>query len=150
MASSRLPGRLRRRGRPAVASSRERVHVDALCGDAGDQALGGGPVRLRQQPVLLEAASYRLRGHSVVDPARYRWAEVAERLRAADRSRRFVPGWRPRAVTRQAVIRDDQVTIGTTMALTLSIDHRVLDGATGAAFLADLKALIEEPLRIVL
>lgn len=35
------------------------------------------------------------------------------------------------------------------MALTLSIDHRVLDGASGAAFLADLKVLLEQPLRIV-
>jgi pyruvate dehydrogenase E1 component alpha subunit len=41
-------------------------------------------VREEQQPVLLEAVSYRLRGHSVVDPARYRSAEEAERLRAAD------------------------------------------------------------------
>ncbi|HLI38713.1 MAG TPA: pyruvate dehydrogenase complex dihydrolipoamide acetyltransferase [Streptosporangiaceae bacterium] len=54
------------------------------------------------------------------------------------------------AVTRQPVVRGDQVTIGATMALTLSIDHRVLDGATGAGFLTDLKKLIEEPMRIVL
>ena len=54
------------------------------------------------------------------------------------------------AATRQPVARGDQVTIGTIMALTLSIDHRVLDGASGAAFLADLKTLIEEPMRMVL
>jgi pyruvate dehydrogenase E2 component (dihydrolipoamide acetyltransferase) len=35
------------------------------------------------------------------------------------------------------------------MKLTLSIDHRALDGATGAQFLADLKATLEEPLRIL-
>ena len=35
------------------------------------------------------------------------------------------------------------------MALTLSIDHQVLDGASGAAFLADLKTLVEEPMRMV-
>ena len=51
---------------------------------------------------------------------------------------------------RQPVVRDDQVTIGTTMALTLSIDHRAVDGATGARFLARLRELIEEPLGIVL
>jgi pyruvate dehydrogenase E2 component (dihydrolipoamide acetyltransferase) len=51
---------------------------------------------------------------------------------------------------RQPVVRDDQVTIGTTMALTLSIDHRAVDGATAARFLARLKELIEEPLDIVL
>jgi pyruvate dehydrogenase E2 component (dihydrolipoamide acetyltransferase) len=35
------------------------------------------------------------------------------------------------------------------MRLTLSIDHRALDGATGAAFLARLKDVLEHPLRIV-
>lgn len=49
----------------------------------------------------------------------------------------------------QPVVRDGEVRAGVTMALTLSIDHRVLDGATGAAFLSDLKSLLEQPLRIV-
>lgn len=49
----------------------------------------------------------------------------------------------------QPVVRDGEVRPGVTMALTLSIDHRVLDGATGAAFLADLRSLLEQPLRIV-
>jgi pyruvate dehydrogenase E2 component (dihydrolipoamide acetyltransferase) len=49
----------------------------------------------------------------------------------------------------QPVVRDGEVRPGVTMALTLSIDHRVLDGATGAAFLADLKTLLEQPVRIV-
>lgn len=40
--------------------------------------------RTERQPMLLEAVSYRLRGHSVVDPARYRPAEEAERLRSLD------------------------------------------------------------------
>jgi pyruvate dehydrogenase E2 component (dihydrolipoamide acetyltransferase) len=35
--------------------------------------------------------------------------------------------------------------VGTRMMLTLSCDHRVVDGAVGAAFLSDLKALIEYP-----
>ena len=37
--------------------------------------------RGEHQPGLLEAVSYRLRGHSVVDPAKYRTAEDAERVR---------------------------------------------------------------------
>ena len=49
----------------------------------------------------------------------------------------------------QPVVKDGEVRPGVTMALTLSIDHRVLDGATGAAFLADLRSLLEQPLRIV-
>ncbi|EWM19171.1 dihydrolipoamide acetyltransferase family protein [Kutzneria sp. 744] len=48
------------------------------------------------------------------------------------------------------IVRDGQLVAGTTMTLTLSIDHRVLDGATAARFLADLTALLEHPVRIVL
>ena len=51
---------------------------------------------------------------------------------------------------RQPVVRDDQVTIATTMTLTLSIDHRAVDGASAAGFLTRLKELIEQPLDIVL
>ena len=51
---------------------------------------------------------------------------------------------------RQPVVRGDQVTIATTVTLTVSIDHRAVDGATAAGFLARLKELIEEPLDIVL
>lgn len=40
--------------------------------------------RVDRQPGLLEAVSYRLRGHSVVDPARYRSREETERLRELD------------------------------------------------------------------
>ena len=51
---------------------------------------------------------------------------------------------------RQPVVRGDQVTIGTIMTLTLSIDHRAVDGATAASFLTRLRELIEEPLDIVI
>lgn len=50
----------------------------------------------------------------------------------------------------QPVVRDGELAVGTTMALTLSIDHRVLDGATAAVLLADLKNLLEHPPSIVL
>jgi pyruvate dehydrogenase E2 component (dihydrolipoamide acetyltransferase) len=50
---------------------------------------------------------------------------------------------------RQPVVRGDQVAVGTAMSLTLSIDHRAVDGATGAGFLTELKGLIEDPLSIV-
>ncbi|RAG83344.1 pyruvate dehydrogenase (acetyl-transferring) E1 component subunit alpha [Streptacidiphilus pinicola] len=45
--------------------------------------------RGRHRPVLLETVSYRLRGHSVVDPARYRSAEETQRLREKDPLPRF-------------------------------------------------------------
>jgi pyruvate dehydrogenase E2 component (dihydrolipoamide acetyltransferase) len=53
------------------------------------------------------------------------------------------------AAREEAVVRDGQLVAATTMKLTLSIDHRVLDGATAAAFMRDLVRLIEHPLRII-
>jgi pyruvate dehydrogenase E2 component (dihydrolipoamide acetyltransferase) len=53
------------------------------------------------------------------------------------------------ATTPTPVAVDDQLVIRPTMNLTLSIDHRALDGATGAQFLQQLRATLEEPLRIV-
>jgi pyruvate dehydrogenase E2 component (dihydrolipoamide acetyltransferase) len=44
---------------------------------------------------------------------------------------------------------DGQVEIRQVLRLTLSIDHRAVDGATGAAFLTQLKDVLEQPLRIV-
>ena len=53
------------------------------------------------------------------------------------------------AVQEEAVVRDGQLTAATRMKLTLSIDHRVLDGAMAAAFLEDLVKLVEHPVRIL-
>jgi pyruvate dehydrogenase E1 component subunit alpha len=50
--------------------------------------------RGEHQPMLLETVSYRLRGHSVVDPAKYRTAEDTERLRQGDP----LPAFRARLV----------------------------------------------------
>jgi pyruvate dehydrogenase E2 component (dihydrolipoamide acetyltransferase) len=50
----------------------------------------------------------------------------------------------------EAVVRDGEVVVRTTMKVTLSVDHRVLDGATAAAFLADLVRHLEHPLGIVI
>ncbi|MCX6336743.1 MAG: pyruvate dehydrogenase complex dihydrolipoamide acetyltransferase [Bacteroidetes bacterium] len=47
------------------------------------------------------------------------------------------------------VVKNGQVVPGNVMKLTLSCDHRVVDGATGAAFLQTLKSLLEEPLRML-
>ena len=48
------------------------------------------------------------------------------------------------------VVKNNQVVPGNIMKLTLSCDHRVVDGATGAAFLQTLKALLEEPVRLLI
>jgi pyruvate dehydrogenase E2 component (dihydrolipoamide acetyltransferase) len=47
------------------------------------------------------------------------------------------------------VITDGAVVAGKRLAMTLSCDHRVVDGAVGAAFLAELRRLIEHPLRVL-
>ncbi len=47
------------------------------------------------------------------------------------------------------VVKNGQVVPGNVMKLTMSCDHRVVDGATGAAFLQTLKSLLEEPLRML-
>jgi pyruvate dehydrogenase E2 component (dihydrolipoamide acetyltransferase) len=47
------------------------------------------------------------------------------------------------------VVVDGAVAAGKRLALTLSCDHRVVDGAIGAAFLAELKHLVERPLRVL-
>lgn len=43
------------------------------------------------------------------------------------------------------VVKAGQIVVGQTMTLTLSCDHRVVDGAVGAQFLAALKAILEAP-----
>ena len=43
------------------------------------------------------------------------------------------------------VVKNGQIVIGQVMTLSLSVDHRVIDGAVGAAFLGALKDLLEKP-----
>jgi pyruvate dehydrogenase E2 component (dihydrolipoamide acetyltransferase) len=52
-------------------------------------------------------------------------------------------------ISQVPVVRDGQVKIGNIMKVTMSCDHRVVDGATGAAFLQTLKGLLEEPLKML-
>jgi pyruvate dehydrogenase E2 component (dihydrolipoamide acetyltransferase) len=50
----------------------------------------------------------------------------------------------------RAIVRDGQIQIATQMTCTLSVDHRAVDGAVGSKFLGVFKALIEDPLRLVM
>jgi len=50
----------------------------------------------------------------------------------------------------RAVVRDGKIVAATVMTLTMSCDHRVIDGATGARFLQTLKVFIEEPASMLL
>jgi pyruvate dehydrogenase E2 component (dihydrolipoamide acetyltransferase) len=47
------------------------------------------------------------------------------------------------------VVRGEEIAVGKRLSMTLSCDHRVVDGAVGASFLAELRALIEHPMRIL-
>ena len=51
---------------------------------------------------------------------------------------------------KRAVVKDDALAVATVMSCTLSADHRVIDGATGAQLLAAFKAFVEEPLTMLL
>ncbi|HEY9195029.1 MAG TPA: 2-oxo acid dehydrogenase subunit E2 [Mucilaginibacter sp.] len=48
------------------------------------------------------------------------------------------------------VVKNGAVVPGNVMKVTLSADHRVVDGATAAAFLQTLKSLLEEPVRLLI
>ena len=54
------------------------------------------------------------------------------------------------SIVQKPVVLDGQVTARRRMRLTMSCDHRVIDGATGAAFLQTLKQMLENPLAMLL
>ncbi|HKZ67131.1 MAG TPA: dihydrolipoamide acetyltransferase family protein, partial [Chitinophagaceae bacterium] len=52
-------------------------------------------------------------------------------------------------ISQVPVVKNGAIVPGNVMKVTLSCDHRVVDGATGSAFLQTLKSLLEEPLRML-
>ncbi|NNJ08857.1 2-oxo acid dehydrogenase subunit E2 [Chloroflexales bacterium ZM16-3] len=54
------------------------------------------------------------------------------------------------AVRKVPVVRGDQIVIGQVMNVTISVDHRVVDGAVAAEYLKELKALLEAPMSILI
>ena len=53
------------------------------------------------------------------------------------------------AGVQKPVIKDGEVTVATVMSVTLSVDHRVVDGALGAQFLDAIKANLEDPMMML-
>jgi pyruvate dehydrogenase E2 component (dihydrolipoamide acetyltransferase) len=53
-------------------------------------------------------------------------------------------------VRREPVVKGESVVPGRRLALTLSCDHRVVDGAVGASFLKALRQIVEHPTAILL
>jgi len=51
---------------------------------------------------------------------------------------------------KRPVVKDNALAISTIMTCTLSVDHRVVDGAVGAEFLSAFKKLVEDPLTMLL
>ena len=55
------------------------------------------------------------------------------------------------AVVKKAVVNEqDQIVVGQRMSIGLSGDHRVVDGAVGAQYMAELRQLLESPLALIL
>lgn len=52
-------------------------------------------------------------------------------------------------IIEKPVVRDGEIVVGHMMKVTLSCDHRTVDGATGAKFLQTLKEILEEPIRLM-
>jgi pyruvate dehydrogenase E2 component (dihydrolipoamide acetyltransferase) len=48
------------------------------------------------------------------------------------------------------VVKNGEIVPGNVMKVTLTCDHRTVDGAVGAAFLATLKQLLEDPIRLLI
>ncbi len=53
------------------------------------------------------------------------------------------------AIVQKPVVKDGQIVVGNTMKLTLTCDHRTVDGAVGAQFLQTLKTFIENPVTML-
>ncbi len=53
------------------------------------------------------------------------------------------------AMTPKPVVRDNEIVIRQMMRVTMSCDHRIIDGATGAKFLQTFKKILENPLYLV-
>ena len=52
-------------------------------------------------------------------------------------------------IIQKPVVKNGQIVVGNKMKVTLSCDHRVVDGASGAQFLQTLKSILEEPLLLL-
>jgi len=54
------------------------------------------------------------------------------------------------AIVEKPVVKNGEMVIGHTMKITMTCDHRVIDGATGAALLKDVKRILENPMALAL
>ena len=52
------------------------------------------------------------------------------------------------SIVEKPIVKNGEIVIGNIMKVTLSCDHRIVDGAKGAVFLQTLKGLLENPVKI--
>ena len=52
-------------------------------------------------------------------------------------------------IIEKPVVKNGKIKVGHTMKVTLSCDHRVVDGVTGSQFLLTLKEIMENPIRLM-
>ncbi|MEO1437985.1 MAG: dihydrolipoamide acetyltransferase family protein, partial [Bacteroidota bacterium] len=52
-------------------------------------------------------------------------------------------------IRQEPVVEDGEIKVGNRMKVTMSCDHRVVDGATGAQYLATFKSILEDPVRML-
>jgi len=53
------------------------------------------------------------------------------------------------SIIQKPIVKNGEIVVGNMMKVTLSCDHRVVDGATGAEFLQTLKGMLENPVRML-
>ncbi|MBK9736097.1 MAG: pyruvate dehydrogenase complex dihydrolipoamide acetyltransferase [Saprospiraceae bacterium] len=53
------------------------------------------------------------------------------------------------SIIKKAIVKNDQLVVGNMMKVTLSCDHRVVDGASGAQFLQTLKTMLQNPVMMI-
>lgn len=53
------------------------------------------------------------------------------------------------SIMQKPIVKNGAIVVGNTMKVTLSCDHRVVDGATGAQFLQTLKSILENPIKMI-
>jgi len=53
------------------------------------------------------------------------------------------------SIVQKPIVKDGELAVGNVMKLTLSCDHRVVDGASGARFLQTVKGVLEDPIRLL-
>ena len=51
---------------------------------------------------------------------------------------------------KRPVVKDGQLAIATVMTVTLSVDHRAIDGALAAEWVSTFKSIVEDPLSLML